>query len=117
MSKYQIPFDANGNPLNYAREYGWNRIEWKDNYIFEASLVFDHFQRGRSAAHAIFNDGQGRKFTMFLAELSKAIPSLEEGQLVGYFTFCKRGQNYGIKFLGTEQMDEDEDDFEEGEQK
>lgn len=115
---YQIPFSRNGSLLTYP-EYEHQYVGpgngdrghdnsilihppvWKDNYEFTGTLEFDHFSRGRSAAHAIFKDpSDDTEYTMFLTDLGDAIPNMGGGFLIGTFTFVKRGQNYGIKFLG-----------------
>lgn len=103
---YKIPFDSKGNLLAYARGYG-DEI-WKDNDVITAELEFVGFRRGRSAAHAVFKQNsrggkkrgkKGARYTMFLTDLSDAIPYMIRSYLSGYFRFQKRGQNYGIKYI------------------
>lgn len=96
MSKYKIPFDAQGNQMAWG---GWRVAEWKDNYRFVASLKFDGFHRGRSSAGATFVDGTGKSYNMFLKDLSKLLTSGMPdvpGVYTAEWTFCKRGENYGV---------------------
>lgn len=92
----QIPFDINGNQMHHRYDYGTFK-EYKDNYEFFTTLTFSHFMRGRSAAYAIFTSTSGVKYSMFLKDLEIVIPHLKNGTLSGTFTFCKRGQNFGVK--------------------
>lgn len=96
--KLKIPFDSEGNQEHYPNAWGRHK-EYKDNYEFFSTLTFSHFSRGRSAAYAHFIAVSGMKCTMFLKELEEAIPYLENGSLTGTFTFCKHGQNYGVKLV------------------
>jgi len=75
---------------------------WVENCEFEAVLEFQGFCRGRSAAYAEFLDlSEGVKYTMFLKDLDELIKNrdISWGQVHSIFTFCKRGQNYGIKLV------------------
>jgi hypothetical protein len=89
--------------LRYAPPSSWSTtgdIELKDNFTFEDVLVYDNFARGRSAAYLIFKSkNDGKTYYMFLKDLHDAMKYLIQGQLHGQFTFCKRGENYGVKFL------------------
>lgn len=76
--------------------------EWRQNEEFTATLRFDCFERGRSAAHAIFRDDDGHRFPMFLRELAELMTKEEfrAGKIHGRFIVVKRGANYGTKYLG-----------------
>lgn len=41
----------------------------------------------------------GKEYMMFLADFSNIVELLVEGKLTGTFTFCKRGANYGVKYV------------------
>lgn len=101
---YQVPF-RNGNLLHYPDS--WPTLpEWRDNYEFSATLTFAGFSRGRSAAYLNFmNPETGEFFPMFLADLSDVLTrcTLEKGKVNALWTFCKRGQNYGICLASTGQ--------------
>jgi hypothetical protein len=77
-------------------DYDTKLVEGKD---FDATLIFCGFERGRSAAHAIWRDPPGRTFPMFLCDLETLIYEgiREGGSVSGRWTFTKRGANYGIK--------------------
>ena len=113
MAKWKIPFKADGTPMRYAindpnssysaSDKTWHRDyadQWRDNFEFKASMHFESFQRGRSAAYAVFRTDKDERYTMFLKDLADAIPHLDKGFLLEKtFTFTKRGQNYGIKVV------------------
>lgn len=95
---FKIPFDSQGNMLGYDKDH---RAQlWRENTPFYAKFKFDHFERGRSAAHAIFlEDRSGRRFQMFMTDLSDAMVHIRQGFLEGDFVFAKRGSNYGLKLI------------------
>ena len=102
---YQIPFDAKGNMCKYSHDS--RIVEWRDPEPFEDILYFTCFERGRSAAHALFEAEKGQHhgdtFQVFLTDLEEMMPHLKpDGRtatICGRFTFCKRGQNYGVKLV------------------
>jgi hypothetical protein len=95
----KIPFDQHGNPVPFIQR----RVEyyvWEDNATFHTSLDFVRFERGRSAAHAIYAkaDDPTWEVTMFLSDLEDVvIRGLAPLRLTGTFEYVKRGQNYGVK--------------------
>jgi hypothetical protein len=72
---------------------------WVKNYEFTATLAFTGFERGRSAAYAYFEDEAGKRYCMFLTNLADVIPRMSAGHISGTWTFCKRGQNFGIRLV------------------
>lgn len=101
MYEGKIPFDQHGSPIPYCR-FGEDRYVWEDNVPFKATLVFKRFERGRSAAHAIYvkYDDPSWEVTMFLSDLEDVIASaFVPLHLTGHFEFVKRGQNYGVKLI------------------
>lgn len=95
----KIPFDDDGNAVVYQND---TRItSWRTNHPFPAKLVFKEFRRGRSAANALFEaqqrTAQGERFQVFLTDLAKMILAMKNGTISGWFVFCKRGQNYGVR--------------------
>ena len=73
------------------------------NFIFKDTFKFKGFSRGRSSAIAEFtNEAKNLSSSMFLSNVSDVI--LLGGcnliNLSGYFTMCKKGANYGLKYLG-----------------
>lgn len=110
-----IPFSTrDGNMLSYTgclpgdaydEKYNNGKWEWKENCVFADDLKFDGFYRGRSSAGATFislNDG--KEYNVFLKDLAEIIKSddLRSGVIHGQFTFVKRGQNYGLRWVKGE---------------
>lgn len=97
----QIPFDREGNQLHYPESYGIRPSVMVDNFIFDDTLIFDTYARGRSAAYFQFTrKSSGKKVVVFLTDFETTmIPHLVRGEVSGLFTFCKRGQNFGCKRL------------------
>jgi hypothetical protein len=104
MYKGKIPFTRDGRLMNYASEYSSldKPHEWKDNHEFEATLTFQGFERGRSAAHGVFKNAEGHRFVVFLKDVDTLITSgaMRTGGIVsGTWCYCKRGQNYGVQLV------------------
>jgi len=75
---------------------------WKENFVFEDDMQFIGFYRGCSSAGATFKSlNDGKECNVFLKDLSDMIlaDGFRSGIIRGKFTFCKRGQNYGMKYL------------------
>lgn len=100
--KWQVPF-LDSKPCYYPPSWDKN-VEWKDNYVFSATMQIIGLQSGQSAKHLILKDENNIEYVMFVKDLIEAlkntqsIPDPEGAKLIGNFTFVKRGQNYGIKF-------------------
>ena len=93
--QYPIPFDGDGNLLSYP--YGTE--EWRDNYVFEDTLTYVTYYRGRSSVTIGFKDSNGCSYEMFISDFDELITSkgLFGKSVRGKWTFVKKGQNYGIK--------------------
>jgi len=103
--QYDIPFDLEGNLLHYAypKTYAYmqDKYAWKPNFEFEDTLEYVGYARGRSAAYLKFRSKRNQKnYCMFMTDFDGCAHSLIFGELEGRFTFIKRGQNYGLQFLG-----------------
>lgn len=86
-------------PTGYVADYRRKlTVKWKKNFIFSARLRVAGTERGRSAARFILEDDDGHRYPMFMTDML----ALTErgispgGYSEGEWTFCKRGQNYGI---------------------
>ncbi len=83
--------------------YPERECEWRPNKVFKTALVFKGFQRGRSAAYAVFSELEGPGYySMFLTdfeELVKGASPLRFGIWFENWTYQKRGQNYGVKLV------------------
>lgn len=101
MYEGKIPFDQHGSPVPYTPQRAACYV-WEENKPFRATLKFQRFERGRSAAHAIYAkaDNPSWQVTMFLSDLEDVIARGEAPFLLtGRWEFVKRGQNYGVKKL------------------
>ena len=95
------PYDKDGNLMHYASLAGtyYAAHEWREQEEFTATLMYEGFTRGRSAANMTFTDEYGHKYTMFLAEFDKLVNHMRCGCVSGTWITCKRGQNYGIRLV------------------
>ena len=83
-------------PLSMER-YGYHYV---DNFEWEDTIEYECFGRGTSAAHLYFRSTiTGKSYQMFLKDFEDIVKLLVDGKVTGTFTFCKRGQNYGIKIV------------------
>lgn len=94
---YQLPF-RDGALLHYP-DYPTTTINWCDNHTMSATLTFQGFERGRSAAYAIWQTGDGKPWPMFLKDLGDVLArcDVRKASVTALWTFCKRGANYGIR--------------------
>lgn len=95
----EAPFDEDGNLLTYPRAWFGEAVVWKPIEPFDASLKLIGAERGRSAAHFIWEDNEGREYPMFLTDMI----ALLQQNVVEYgwccnatWTIKKRGSNFGI---------------------
>lgn len=108
MSKgtYKIPFSMIGNQMAYPiSQYNpstecWE-IDWRDNYVFEATLTYAGFSRGRSAAGFELVDEEGHLYYLMMSEMDRimALGGWDGNKITGKWTFVKKGQNYGIMLI------------------
>ena len=112
VGKYKIPFDPlTGDLQDYptkvyellpeptpdGKNYKFHDPEWKDNFVFKGTLKYNGFNRGRSAANFTFVDIETNiKYIMFMKDFDEIVSLLSNGQLEAFWTFVKRGQNYGV---------------------
>lgn len=105
--KVMFPFSAETGELfgyvyyTYPDDRG-GKVKWSENYIFEDELEYTGYTRGCSAARLQFRSTKdGKRYEMFLKDFDEAMKRclFSKNRLIGKFTFCKRGQNYGVKIL------------------
>ncbi len=102
-----------GNIPIYYNEYDKQYIlesyhlRWQQpthkNFIFKDTFKFGGFSRGRSSVTAEFtNEDKTLSSSMFLSNVSDVIllGGCDLTNLSGYFCMCKKGSNYGLKYLG-----------------
>lgn len=110
MFEGKIPFYPHGGGLvsYYGRSTKgpYSHLDpayiWEDNAPFRATFNFKRFERGRSAAHAIYAkaDAPDWEAVMFLSDLEDVLQrGLSLKKLQGRFVYVKRGSNYGIQML------------------
>lgn len=104
LSKCEIPFSNYGEQLclnSYINHY--NQI-MTPNFIFFDTLIFQGFSRGRSSVTANFINKEGTmSSSMFVSNFSDIIHDYikpDFKNLTGYFCMCKKGANFGLKYLG-----------------
>lgn len=105
----EAPWDEEGCLLHYPRlpyeeKYYNSKNIWRPVEQFKATLTYDSFTRGRSAAYFLFKDELGRKQPMFLKEFDSVVHHLVEGTVSGIWTVTKRGQNFGLKLVEAQKQ-------------
>lgn len=71
-----------------------------DNYKWEDTINYNGYGRGRSSCVIYFwSVYHHQNMQMFMTDFDNIVKQMNYGQLTGTFTFCKRGQNYGIKLV------------------
>lgn len=91
------PREVKGSLIDYDNRSG--NVEYIENKVFGDTLTFEGYSRGRSSAVFNFVDSNGATYQMFMTDIDNLLKSkdLINRQVKGTWTFCKRGQNYGIK--------------------
>jgi hypothetical protein len=97
----KAPFTKDGALVSYVGP-AQSEIEWRNaDDPMEMTLAFAGFERGRSAAHAIWKDAQDRRFVMFLTDLQELIMRGDPVSVVqsNRWIVTKKGQDFGIKLI------------------
>ena len=89
--------EVKGSLLDYDNHSG--NVEYIENKVFEDTLTFEGYSRGRSSAVFNFTDSNGDTYQMFMTDIDDLLREKDiiNRQVKGTWTFCKRGRNYGIK--------------------
>ena len=78
---------------------GSNEV-WKPNKEVELTLHYQGYGRGRSAVTFYWVDDDGHKYPMFIKDVDELLrQDIGASSIHAIFTYVKRGDNYGIKFL------------------
>ena len=78
---------------------GSNEV-WKPNKEVELTLHYKGYGRGRSAVTFYWADDDGHKYPMFIKDVDELLrQDIGTSSIHAIFTYVKRGDNYGIKFL------------------
>ena len=100
IKTFKIPLDKQGNLLEYAPEWEQNEIQWADNKVFTDTLAYDGFSKFGKFSYLIFKStSNNSKYPMFLTDFGRVMQErvIENGRVSGYWTFVRRGDNYGVK--------------------
>ena len=96
----KIPYDQKHNRLLHYVDI-WSTIEWRDNEPFRAKMKVVSVNRGRSAAYFELRSDEGVIYPMFMTDMFDMVTLtvVKKGVVSGSWVGCKRGENYGIRFL------------------
>jgi DNA-binding PadR family transcriptional regulator len=108
---YQVPFNARGDLLHYARAQNasWARldtssVDWRENEPFTATITMEKSHSGRSAKYLLWrdvdDDVQLPMFVVDLVEMIKQGATIHDGKVTATWQVRKRGQNYGLSYVG-----------------
>ena len=79
-------------------------LEWREVRPWHDTMLVTGIQRGRSAAFFLMIGGERGQdsFPMFLSDFADMVKTatVERGTVTGWWVVVKKGQNYGIKYLG-----------------
>ncbi|MEV1168574.1 hypothetical protein [Nonomuraea sp. NPDC049784] len=110
MPVTEAPYDEQGNLIHYPKtRYTYANgvrteipYDWRLNEPFTATLKVTGFERGRSAARFFWADQDGHEFPMFLKDLDQMLMTADftRGTVTGRWDVAKRGENYGLRYLG-----------------
>lgn len=101
------------NNPNQTKEHWEKWIEWRINGVsfiwrepweFVDTFKIVGYSRGRSAANFdLVSETTGMECSMFMTDATHLITTtvIDKGVVTGKWIFCKRGSNYGIKYLGS----------------
>ena len=91
------------NGEEVVREFVYNKdkkVIWKPNEEVELTLHYKDYGRGRSSVTFYWVDDNGRRYPMFITDMDELLKQdMGTSNVHAIFTYVKRGQNYGIKFL------------------
>jgi hypothetical protein len=93
--EYDIPFDKNGNQLDYEL----CNTTMIPNFVFEDELTLKTYGRGRSSVTFTLTRTDGKTVSMFVSDFTEMVNHMVKGKIKGKFTFVKKGQNYGCKLI------------------
>jgi hypothetical protein len=100
MWKGKVPFMKDtGSLATYVSHWEEDKVKWMDSFIFEDTMRFTSFYRGRSAAgFVVTSQTTGKKYTVFLVDVEAILQhGVQLGGIVsGTWGFVKRGTNYGL---------------------
>ena len=110
---YKAPFLEDGSVPSYPSnwdilrgKYQEVKIDWKDVEPFYADLRFTGMDKGShgSTRYTLKNLNSDANYCMFTVDVLDILMThgIQGGILHGYWVVQKRGQNYGIRYIGEE---------------
>jgi hypothetical protein len=80
-------------------------LEWREVKEWRETMLVIGQQRGRSAAFFLLCGGGGAgtdSYPMFMSDATEMMKTatIVQGTVTGRWTIVKKGQNYGLKYLG-----------------
>lgn len=93
------PRDVKNSLITYDGYTGGDNTTYVENRVFDDTLTYMGYARGRSSAVFNFKDSTGATYQMFMKDVDELLSSknLIDGKVTGTWTYCKRGKNFGIK--------------------
>lgn len=104
----QAPFDIHGNLLHhtYAKPGDRDdRVDWRPNDPFEATLALEGANRGRSSAYFVWVGEDGAQYPMFITDMVQLLQRQgvrKGGKVTTRWHAVKRGNNHGIALATAE---------------
>jgi hypothetical protein len=102
LEKYNKAWDDFNVNISVGKIIKVDDIVWKENFEFEDTLELTGMSRGRSAANFNLKSiTDGKNYNLFMTDTVDLIQNstINKGKITGRWTFCKRGQNYGVKIV------------------
>lgn len=91
------------NGEEVVKDCGFNTVRkevWKPNEEVELTLHYKGYGRGRSAVTFYWIDDNGHEYPMFIKDVDELLrEDIGVSRIHAIWTYVKRGQNYGIKFI------------------
>ena len=104
-----VPMTSYGDLLSYPESWSEGKTwMWQPNKVFTCRMKIVSMGRGRSAAYFTLQDDNNIRFPMFMTDIMDLIAnySIDKGYVTATWTFCKRGQNYGLCLAAKEPAQE-----------
>jgi hypothetical protein len=98
------PYNERGDLMDYVSTV--DPHEWRDNTPFSAVMKLQGAERGYSAAHFIWHDEHGHRFTMFMTDITHLVQTanVHKGTVDSWWVACKRGRNYGVRLATADEL-------------
>ncbi len=104
---YKIPFDDQGN-MWMNSQYVYDTSNTKDNYTFSETMTITEYPKTKYGSRQFeLTDSKDKTYSMFMHDAFEMIAknTIVKGQISGTWTFIRKGANYGLLFIGTNQKD------------